>query len=76
MFTAGSGENGIELRENIAAQLHYFGVKLDPEKNHVRGKERDISAADAGVTTLLIPTNEELMIARDVMRLGHNDTAL
>ncbi|QEA52469.1 acetate/propionate family kinase [Loigolactobacillus coryniformis] len=76
VFTAGSGENGIELRENIAAQLHYFGVKLDPEKNHVRGKERDISAADASVTTLLIPTNEELMIARDVMRVGHNDTAL
>ncbi len=76
VFTAGSGENGIGLRQNIGDQLAYFGVKVDPERNHIRGKEQIISPESAPVTTLVVPTNEELMIVRDVMRLGHNYTAL
>lgn len=76
VFTAGSGENGIELRANIIKQLAYFGVQVDPQKNAVRGKARVISTADSKVAAVLMPTNEELMIVRDVMRLGHNDPAL
>lgn len=76
VFTAGSGENGIDLRQNIADQLAYFGVQVDSELNHVRGKEQIISPANAAVTSLVVPTNEELMIVRDIMRLGHRDPAL
>ncbi|MCG4281831.1 acetate kinase, partial [Lacticaseibacillus saniviri] len=53
----------------IMAHLSYLGATIDPEANQVRGKETDLSAADATVKTLLIPTNEELMIVRDVMAL-------
>jgi len=69
VFTAGSGENGSELRADICKQLTCFGVKLDEEKNNVRSQERIISADDSKVKVLIVPTNEELMIARDVMRL-------
>ena len=65
VFTAGVGENSAELREQIVSKLGFMGIKIDPEKNKVRGEERDISAADATVHTLLIPTNEELVIAQD-----------
>lgn len=70
VFTAGSGENGIGMRQRIADQLSYFGVKIDPEKNDFRGKERVVSPDDAPVTVMVVPTNEELMIARDVARLS------
>lgn len=70
VFTAGSGENGIGMRQRIADQLGYFGVKIDPEKNDFRGKERVVSPDDAPVTVMVVPTNEELMIARDVARLS------
>lgn len=69
VFTAGVGENDINLRQEITDNLSFFGIKVDPEKNNVRGEERDISADDAKIKTLLIPTDEELMIARDVERL-------
>ncbi|AUX11065.1 acetate kinase [Latilactobacillus sakei] len=69
VFTAGSGENGSELRADICKHLACFGVKLDEEKNNVRSQERIISADDSKVKVLIVPTNEELMIARDVMRL-------
>ena len=65
VFTAGVGENSPELREQIVANLGFMGIKIDPEKNKTRGEEKDISAADARVHTLLIPTNEELVIAQD-----------
>ncbi len=65
VFTAGVGENSAELREQIVASLGFMGIQIDPEKNKVRGEERDISAAGAKVHTLLIPTNEELVIAQD-----------
>ena len=69
VFTAGLGENGIEDRLAIASNLEVLGVKMDAEANNVRGKETVISAADSKVKVLLIPTNEELMIARDTLEL-------
>ena len=69
VFTAGLGENGIDDRLAIASNLEVLGVKMDAEANNVRGKERVISAADSKVKVLLIPTNEELMIARDTLEL-------
>ena len=69
VFTAGVGENSGEMRERICNGLEYLGVKLDPEKNKIRGQEAVISAADSKVTVLLIPTNEELMIAKDTAEL-------
>ena len=69
VFTAGLGENGIDDRLAIASNLEVLGVKMDAEANNVRGKERVISAADSKVKVLLIPTNEELMIARDTLAL-------
>ena len=70
VFTAGLGENGISMREMICKDMDFFGIKLDAEKNNVRGKERVISTDDSKVKVLLIPTNEELMIARDTVRLS------
>ena len=69
VFTAGLGENGIEDRLAIASNLEVLGVKMDAEANNVRGKETVRSAADSKVKVLLIPTNEELMIARDTLEL-------
>ena len=69
VFTAGLGENGIDDRLAIASNLEVLGVKMDAEANKVRGKETVISAADSKVKVLLIPTNEELMIARDTLEL-------
>ncbi|GAA3187897.1 acetate/propionate family kinase [Lentilactobacillus kefiri] len=69
VFTAGIGENDIMIRQEVTDKLGYFGIKVDPEKNNIRGEERDLSAAGSTVKTLLIPTNEELMIVRDIERL-------
>ena len=69
VFTAGIGENSITTRENICKDMEFLGIKLDPEKNNVRGKECVISADDSKVKVLLIPTNEELMIAMDTLAL-------
>ena len=69
VFTAGLGENGIDDRLAIASNLEVLGVKMDAEANKVRGKETVISAADSKVKVLLVPTNEELMIARDTLEL-------
>ena len=70
IFTAGVGENGIGNRANIVKGLEFMGVKLDAEANKVRGEETVISAADSKVKILLIPTNEELMIAIDTAALA------
>ncbi len=69
VFTAGVGENGIDTREMICGGLENLGIKIDKEKNKVRGKETVISADDSKIKILLIPTNEELVIARDTMEL-------
>ncbi len=69
IFTAGVGENSASQRLAIASGLEFMGVKMDAEANKVRGEERVISAADSRVKVLLIPTNEELMIALDTASL-------
>ena len=71
VFTAGVGENDSYTRSLIIDGLDYLGVKVDAQKNAVRGTV-DISAADAKVKTLVIPTNEELMIALDTKSIVEN----
>ena len=70
IFTAGVGENSPAMRLRMTAGLEFMGVKVDPEKNDCRGKEIDVSAEGATVRTLVIPTNEELMIALDTAELA------
>jgi acetate kinase len=65
IFTAGVGENSAAMRLRMTSGLEFMGIKVDAEKNNCRGKEVDVSAAGATVRTLVIPTNEELMIAMD-----------
>ena len=67
IFTAGVGENSPELRVEFVKGLEFMGIKLDEEKNKVRGQERIVSTDDSKVKVLVIPTNEELMIAMDTM---------
>lgn len=69
VFTAGLGENSIAAREAICRDMDYLGIRIDREKNQIRGQEREITAPGARVRTFVIPTNEELMIARDTMAL-------
>ena len=70
VFTAGIGENTPFIREEIVEGLEFMGVKLDNELNQVAGEEKEISAKDSKVKCLVIPTNEELMIAKDTARLA------
>lgn len=70
VFTAGVGENGYDVREKICENLDCLGIKMDTEKNKVRGKEVDVSAEDSKVRIFVIPTNEELVIARDTYNLA------
>jgi len=69
VFTAGIGENGPELREGVMKDMEWLGAKLDPAKNNFKGKEAVISTDDSKVTICVIPTNEEIMIARDTLEL-------
>ena len=69
VFTAGVGENSATMRAKIMEGLEFLGLKIDPVKNDVRGKERIISTDDSANAILLVPTNEELMIALDTARL-------
>ena len=68
-FAGGIGENGMEERERICNYLECFGIKLDKQKNLVRGEERLISTDDSRAMVYIIPTNEELIIARDAYEL-------
>lgn len=69
-FTAGIGENSDVMRQGVADRLSWLGVKLDPEKNAIRsGEPRVISTPDSAITCLVVPTNEEYMIALDVAEL-------
>ena len=70
VFTAGVGENDMNMRELICTDLGNLGIKLDLIKNKIRGKETVISTEDSKVKLLLIPTNEELMIARDTYNIA------
>lgn len=69
VFTAGLGENSKECREEVCRSLGFLGIKIDDEKNNVRGKQREVTTDDSTTKVLLIPTNEELMIARDTVEL-------
>ena len=69
-FSAGIGENSDTMRAGVIKELEWMGVKIDPEKNAVRsGEVREISAADSKIRVLVVPTNEEYMIALDVAEL-------
>ncbi|MEL3913388.1 acetate kinase [Treponema pedis] len=69
VFTAGIGENSIELRKKICSGLEFLGVEIDSDKNKVRGKAAEVNKPSSKVKVLVIPTNEELMIAKDTMSL-------
>ena len=69
VFTAGIGENNGAYRKAMTEGLDFMGIKIDDEKNSIRGCEVDVSAADSKVKVLVIPTNEELMIAMDTKEL-------
>ncbi len=69
VFTGGIGENAGEYRAALVEKLGYLGVKLDAEKNKVRGEEIEISTPDSPIKVFVIPTNEELVIARDTLAI-------
>ena len=68
VFTAGIGENGITFREAVCKDMEFMGIKFDAEKNNCRGKEVIISTPDSKVTVMVVPTDEEMAIARDTKR--------
>ena len=70
VFTAGVGENSVDMRVKLVEGLEYMGVKIDPEKNKTRGVEAEVQADDSKVKIFVIPTNEELMIAKDTAALA------
>jgi acetate kinase len=70
VFTAGIGENNWSLRENVVERLGFLGFELDKEKNKVRGREADVSKDGARARILVIPTNEEYVIAKDTERIA------
>ncbi len=69
VFTAGLGENSITDRANVLEGITFLGLEVDHERNNVRGKEQEITTADSKVKAFVIPTNEELVIARDTKKL-------
>ena len=69
VFTAGVGENAIDVRKESCSGLEFIGIKIDDEKNNTRGKETIISSDDSKVTVMIVPTNEELAIARDTKEI-------
>jgi acetate kinase len=69
VFTAGIGENSGSIRKRICSGLENFGIKIDEEKNKIRGQEIDIATPDSKIRVLVIPTNEELTIARDTKEI-------
>ena len=69
IFTGGVGENQINIRRGICEKLEFMGVKLDVDANNMRGEEKEISTPDSKIKVYVVPTNEELMIARETARL-------
>lgn len=69
IFTGGIGENQTKIREDICTKLSFMGVKIDSEINKTRGEEIKISKEDSSIEVYIIPTNEELMIAKDTVNL-------
>lgn len=72
IFTAGIGENAVDVRSKILSNLEYLGIKIDEEKNKNRGKEIKISSDSSAVDVYIIPTNEELVIAREAKKIVEN----
>ncbi len=72
VFTAGVGENQEGVRMDSCSDMEYLGIKMDAERNHCRGEERIISADDSKVKVVLVPTDEEIVIARDTQELVRN----
>ena len=68
-FTAGAGENNAKVRKLIGQYIGYLGTNIDPEKNKIRGEETILADEGAKVVTMVVPTNEELAIARETVRL-------
>ena len=71
-FTAGIGENQINIRKRICEYLEWLGIKIDDNANNSRGEEKEISTADSKVKVWVVPTNEELVIARDTKEIVDN----
>jgi len=69
VFTGGIGENQINIRKGICEKLEFMGVKIDEGANNMRGEEKEITAPDSKIKAYVVPTNEELMIARETARL-------
>ena len=72
VFTGGIGENQINIRKGICRKLEFMGVKIDEDANNMRGEEKEISKSDSKIKVYLVPTNEELMIAKETERLVKN----
>ena len=71
VFTAGVGENSVPVRREICEKLACLGVKIDLDLNNQRGEITKISTEDSSIAVYIIPTDEELMIARDTLHLIH-----
>ena len=69
VFTGGIGENSGETRGDVCKSLHYLGVEIDAERNRLRGQEVELSTPESKVKVYIIPTEEELMIARDTLAI-------
>lgn len=76
VFTAGIGENSASIRNRILSGLENFGITIDQEKNKIRGQEIDIATPDSKIRILVIPTNEELTIARDTLEICETEAKL
>ena len=76
VFTAGIGENSASIRKRILSDLDGIGIKIDEEKNKIRGQEIDIATPDSKIRVLVIPTNEELTIARDTKEIVETEKKL
>jgi len=70
IFTAGVGENSVSVRKEVMEQLKVLGIELDEEKNNIRGSLQRISTNESSIKVYVIPTDEELMIARDTFELA------
>lgn len=73
IFTGGIGENQINIRKGICEQLKFMGVEIDIEANNIRSEEKVVSKPESKVKIYVIPTNEELMIAKETQKLVNNN---
>ena len=75
VFTGGVGENQINIRKGICEKLEFMGVKVDAEANNMRGEEKEITLPDSKVKAYVVPTNEELMIAKETEKIVKKNAA-